>query len=76
MDHQLNIIYQCHDIKNQYFRIEADLKQYDVNPAMDCVTEENIKALVAIGDKIVEENLDMIKAIYEKIIYLWNRTFK
>jgi len=67
VDHQLNIIYRCHHVKDQYFRIEPDLKQYDVNPAMDCVSEENIKALVEIGDKIVEENLDMIKQFARKL---------
>ena len=34
---------------------------------MDCVSEENIKALVEIGDKIVEENLDMIKQFTRKL---------
>lgn len=67
VDHQLNIIYQSQHIKDQYFRIEPDLKEYDVNPSMDCVSEHNINALCEIGDKIIEENLDRIKKFARKL---------
>ena len=61
VDHQLKVLYRCQHIRDQYFRIEPDLSQFDVSPLMDNVSTKNIKALEAVGEKMVEETIKAIK---------------
>lgn len=67
VDHQLKVLYQSHHIPDQYFRIEPDLNQFDIDPRMDNVSDKNIKALEAIGEKMVEEHLDEIKTFTRRL---------
>ena len=67
VDHQLKVLYRCQHIRDQYFRIEPDLSQFDVSPLMDNVSTKNIKALEAVGEKMVEEHWDKIKAFTRKL---------
>lgn len=61
VDHQLKVLYRCHQIKDQYVRIEPDLSQFDVSAHLDSVSPKNLKALEEVGEKMVEAHLERIK---------------
>lgn len=59
--YQLDKIYGTIDNPSQYLRIDGDLKKTNVDPDMDCATQENMENLKTFGKQLFEENKDKIK---------------
>lgn len=59
--YQLNKIYGTIDNPDQYLRIDGDLKTTNIDPDMDCATQENMGKLKAFGQQLFEENKERIK---------------
>jgi patatin-like phospholipase/acyl hydrolase len=55
VDYQLRQIFEAAGASKQYLRINSELPP-DINPNMDCVEPENLKALKRFGDKLYQEN--------------------
>lgn len=66
--HKLQMLYQSNDLKDQYLRIEPELKVNHVTHQMDNVSEENIKALLALGDKLIAEYDSQLKLFARKLV--------
>ena len=59
VDYQLRQIFEAADSRKQYLRINGELPA-GIDPNMDCVDPENLKALKAFGDGLYEENKQAI----------------
>jgi patatin-like phospholipase/acyl hydrolase len=59
--YQLHKIYGTIDNPDQYLRIDGDLKSTDIDPDMDCATQENMARLKAYGQQLFEENKGQIE---------------
>ncbi|MEQ9466084.1 MAG: CBASS cGAMP-activated phospholipase [Ekhidna sp.] len=59
--YQLDKIYGTIDNPDQYLRIDGDLKSTDIDPDMDCATQENMSKLKAFGQQLFEENKEKIE---------------
>lgn len=59
--YQLDKIYGTIDNPDQYLRIDGDLKDTNVDPDMDCATQENMANLKAFGQQLFEENKEKIE---------------
>ena len=59
VDFQLQQIFAAAGAGDQYLRINADLPP-GVDPAMDCVEPENLRALKNFADKLFEEKQQAI----------------
>lgn len=59
--YQLDKIYGTIDNPDQYLRIDGDLKSTDIDPDMDCATQENMSKLKEFGQQLFEENKEEIK---------------
>jgi len=60
-DFQLDKIYDTVDNPAQYLRIDGDLQKTDIEPDMDCATDQNMKALKKFGKKLFEDNKGKIE---------------
>jgi len=59
VDYQLQQIFEAAGVAKQYLRIDGELTR-DIDPGMDCVEPENLKALKAFGDKLYDEHKQAI----------------
>lgn len=59
--YQLDKIYGTIDNPDQYLRIDGDLKDTNVDPDMDCATQENMANLKAFGQQLFEKNKEKIE---------------
>lgn len=59
--YQLDKIYGTIDNPDQYLRIDGDLKTTDIDPDMDCATQENMAKLKEFGQQLFEENKGKIE---------------
>lgn len=66
--HQLTHLYQGNGKADQYVRIDTELQKHHVAPNMDNVSEDNIKALLALGDLLVEEYDEVLKAFARRLV--------
>lgn len=61
-DYQLRKIYDTTRDTTQYLRIDGDLHETDIDPAMDCATQENMEKLKEYGKLLFEKNKGKIEA--------------
>ncbi|WP_421763544.1 patatin-like phospholipase family protein [Ekhidna sp.] len=59
--YQLKKIYGTIDNPDQYLRIDGDLKSTEIDPDMDCATQENMTHLKEFGKKLFDNNKDAIE---------------
>jgi patatin-like phospholipase/acyl hydrolase len=59
VDYQLKQIFEAADSSKQYLRINGELPA-GIDPNMDCVEPENLKALKTFGNDLYEENKQAI----------------
>lgn len=59
--YQLKKIYGTVDNPDQYLRIDGDLKRTNIDPDMDCATQENMANLKAYGQELFEKNKGKIE---------------
>lgn len=66
--HQLTRLYQGNGRSDQYVRIDTELQKNHVTPDLDNVSGDNIKALLALGDQLVEEYDETLKAFARRLV--------
>ena len=59
--YQLDKIYGTIDNPDQYLRIDGDLKETNIDPDMDCASQENMANLKVFGQQLFEENKEKIE---------------
>lgn len=67
VDYQLQQLFAAAGQPEQYLRIDGELPP-DVDPNMDCVEPENLKALQRFGNYLYEENKEAILAFLKRQI--------
>ena len=65
VDYQLGQIFDAADVPDQYLRINGELPA-NIDPAMDCVEPNNLKALKAFADKLFEDNQQAILSFLKR----------
>ncbi|WP_462254293.1 CBASS cGAMP-activated phospholipase [Ekhidna sp.] len=59
--YQLDKIYGTIDNPDQYLRIDGDMEDTNIDPDMDCATQENMAKLKAFGQQLFEVNKGKIE---------------
>lgn len=52
VNHQMQMLYRDKDQEENYLRIEPNLNDFSVSAAMDNASDENIEALIEVGNKM------------------------
>ncbi len=60
VDYQLKQLFDSADVAHQYLRINEELPP-EVDPGMDCVTPENLKALKQFGNQLFKKHKQAIE---------------
>ena len=67
VDHHLNVLYSKKDLESHYLRIEPNLNEFKVGKGMDFADEENIKALIKVGDAMCEKYDKQLRIFIKKL---------
>jgi len=68
VNHQLEMLYTNKDREENYLRIEPDLRDFSVSPAMDNATASNIKGLIEVGEKIGEKYNEKLRSFLKQVV--------
>jgi len=68
VNHQLEVLYEQKDKTENYLRIEPNLNEFKVSAALDDIKPENIQALIAVGEQLVEKNEAKLREFLTKVV--------
>ena len=68
VNHQLEMLYMNKDREDNYLRIEPDLKEFSVSPAMDNATASNIKALINVGEQVCNKYNEKLRKFLKQVV--------
>lgn len=68
VDYQLASLFRAVKCPTQYLRVQADLKKYDVDPALDNASKDNMAALKEIGTDLAKQKSTELTAFIKSIL--------
>ena len=68
VNHQLEMLYMNKDRTENYLRIEPNLNDFVVSPAMDNVRADNIEALIEVGEKMCEKYDTQLRKFIKQVV--------
>ena len=68
VNHQLEMLYMNKDREANYLRIEPNLNEFPVSPAMDNVATDNIEALIGVGEKMCEKYDNRLRKFLQQVV--------
>lgn len=68
VNHQLEVLYEQKDKKENYLRIEPNLNEFKVSTALDNTKPENIQSLIAVGEELSKKYDLQLREFLTKIV--------
>ena len=68
VDYQLQTLFTSAGSASQYLRLQVDLRNSDVDSAMDNASKENLQALVNVGTKLAADNDAKLTALAKLLV--------